>query len=107
MSASSMHWLKVSVRVFLLFAITVVSASMAFAQAQSDAADLRGYVRDQQGAVVTGATVTARNHATNSTHTATTNDEGFYQIVNLTPGDYDLTIAASTFKSTAPPRAPL
>ena len=107
MSASSMHWPKVSVRVFLLFALTVVSVSMAFAQAQSDAADLRGYVRDQQGAVVAGATVTARNAATNLAHTATTNDEGFYQILNLTPGDYDLTVSASSFKRASLPSVKL
>ncbi|MGH9944406.1 MAG: carboxypeptidase-like regulatory domain-containing protein, partial [Pyrinomonadaceae bacterium] len=39
-------------------------ASQAFAQSQSNAADLQGFVRDQQEAVVTNATVTATNKAT-------------------------------------------
>ena len=76
---------------------------MAFAQSQSDAADLRGYVRDQQGAVVANATVTARNPATNQSRTTTTNDEGFYQLVNLTPGDYDVTVEAPSFKKASLP----
>src|SRR6266550_3956963 len=107
MSASSMHCLKVSVRLIHLLAITVVGASVALAQAQSDAADLRGYVRDQQGAVITNATVTARNPATNLTRTATTNDQGFYQLVSLTPGDYDVTVEAQSFKKASLPAVKL
>jgi hypothetical protein len=76
-------------------------------QAQSDAADLRGFVRDQQGAVVANATVTARNPATNSTKTATTNEEGFYQILNLTPGDYDVSVEAANFKKASLPAVKL
>jgi hypothetical protein len=82
----------------LLFVVAIASASVALGQAQADAADLRGFVRDQTGAVVPNATVTARNPATNSIKTATTNDEGFYQILNLTPGDYDVTVEAPNFK---------
>jgi hypothetical protein len=67
------------------------------AQAQSNAADLRGFVRDPQGAVVTSALLTARNLATNVSRTATTNDEGFYQIVNLPPGEYEVSVEAANF----------
>jgi len=87
--------------------ITAVAAGAAFAQAQADAADLRGYVRDQQGAVITTATVTARNPATNKTYTATTNSDGFYQLLNLTPGDYDLTVEAGNFKKASLPAVKL
>ena len=69
-----------------------------FAQAQSNAADLRGFVRDPQGATVPGATVTARNPATNTERANTTNDEGLYQLIGLPPGDYTLTIEAPNFK---------
>lgn len=69
-----------------------------FAQAQSNAADLRGFVRDSQGAVVQGATVTARDPDNNTDRTSTTNDEGFYQLIGLPPGEYTLTIEAATFK---------
>jgi hypothetical protein len=107
MSASLIHWLRFSVRVTLLLAITVVGTTMAFAQSQSDAADLRGYVRDQQGALVANATVTARNPARNLSRTTTTNDEGFYQLVNLTPGEYDVTVEAASFKKASLPAVKL
>jgi hypothetical protein len=72
-------------------------------QSQSNAADLQGYVRDPQGAVVAGAAVTARNKATGLERSANTNGEGYYKIVNLPPGDYEVTVAASNFaKATAP-----
>jgi hypothetical protein len=101
------YWLKSSMRLIFLFTATAVCASIALGQAQSNAADLRGYVRDQQSAVISGATVTARNPATNTSHSATTNDEGFYQILNLTPGDYDLTVEAPSFKKASLPAVKL
>lgn len=95
------------IRITFLFIATIFCASMALSQAQSDAADLRGFVRDQQGAVVTSATVTVRNPANNSSKTAHTNEEGFYQIVNLTPGSYDVTVEATNFKKTSLPAVKL
>jgi len=68
-------------------------------QAQSSAADLQGVVHDPNGAVVTKATVTARNTATNVSREATTNDDGFYKIVNLTPGGYEITVSVSGYKT--------
>ena len=73
-------------------------AERAFGQAQSNAADLRGFVRDPQGSVVQNATVTARNTGTNLTRTTTTNDEGLYTITNLPPGDYEVAVEAANFK---------
>src|SRR4029453_12265107 len=72
--------------------------NVAYGQTQSAAADLQGSVKDSTGAVVPNATVTVRNPATNLTRTATSNDEGFYRIVNLTPGDYEITVEAPNFK---------
>ena len=63
MSASLAYCLKSSLRVIFVLAATVVCAGSAFSQAQSSAADLRGYVRDQQSAVISGATVTALRDA--------------------------------------------
>src|SRR5882762_256662 len=97
MSASPMHWLKFSVRVIFLFAITVMVAGAALAQSQSNAADLHGYVRDQQGAAIANAAVTARHCATNVTRAAVTNDDGAYQITSLPPGSYEVTAEAAGF----------
>src|SRR5947209_9140009 len=90
--------LSLFVRLTVLFIAVFISASAAFAQAQSDAADLQGYVRDPQGAVVQNAKVTARNPATNFSRTVNTNGEGYYQILNLPPGEYEVTVEATNYK---------
>lgn len=82
---------------------TVLAAGVAYGQAQANAADLKGYVRDPSGAVVVGATVTARNPATNFSRTVTTNDEGYYQLVSLPPGDYEVTVEAPNYKKAVVP----
>jgi hypothetical protein len=100
MLASPAHSLKTSVRISTLFLVVIsalLGASVAFGQAQSNAADLQGYVRDPSGAAVTGATVTVRNPATNFSRDVTTNDEGYYQITNLPPGSYEITVEAGGF----------
>ncbi|HEX8136437.1 MAG TPA: TonB-dependent receptor [Pyrinomonadaceae bacterium] len=95
------------VRLLSLCAAVLCCASAALAQAQSNAADLRGFIRDPAGAAVTGASVTARNPATNITRDATTNGEGFYQIVNLPPGSYEITVEAANFKRAVVPSVQL
>src|SRR6266446_6086335 len=107
MFASPTQWLNASIRLTALLIFTVVcglsGSSVAFGQAQSNASDLQGMVRDQSGAVVNGATVTARNPATNISKTTTTNNDGAYLIVNLTPGDYEVTVEAPNFKKVVLP----
>src|SRR6266540_1073030 len=107
MFASPTQWLHSSIRFVALLIVTVVcgfpGSSVAFGQAQSNASDLQGVVRDQSGALVGGATVTARNPATNTSKEATTNQDGTYLIVNLTPGDYEVTIEAPNFKKAVLP----
>jgi hypothetical protein len=84
----------------LLVCLTVLSCvSAAMSQAQSNAADLQGVVRDPNGAVVTNATVSARNAGTNVSREATTNNDGFYKIVNLPPGEYEVTVKAPNYKT--------
>jgi hypothetical protein len=90
--------LAVLTRLIVLCVATFLCASAAFAQAQSNAADLQGFVRDPNGAVVIGATVTARNPATNFSRNTTTNDDGYYQLVSLPPGEYEVTVEAPTYK---------
>jgi hypothetical protein len=101
MSASPAHSLKITLRFTTFLIVTIIfallGASAAFGQSQSNAADVQGYVRDPSGAAVTGATVTVRNAATNFSRDVTTNDEGYYQITNLPPGNYEVTVEASGF----------
>src|SRR5690349_11268676 len=81
-----------------LLAVLLLSAGAAFGQAQANAADLQGTVTDTAHAVVPNANVTARNPATNISRSATTNDNGYYRIVALPPGDYEVTVEAPNFK---------
>ncbi|MEK6283118.1 MAG: TonB-dependent receptor [Acidobacteriota bacterium] len=111
MFAFPTQWLKHSLRLTaFLVVITVcglLGSGVAYGQSQSNAADLQGFVKDTQGAVVINATVTARHPATNTTKNATTNEEGYYQITNLTPGDYEVTVEASNFKKSVLPAVTL
>src|SRR5690348_16138590 len=85
-------------QIISILTVSIFCVGMALGQSQSNAADIQGSVKDSTGAVVPNATVTVRNPGTNVSRTATTNDEGFYKIVNLTPGDYDITVEAANFK---------
>ena len=98
MFVSLKSWLSGSFQLISLLAILLTATSAALGQAQSNAADLQGTVRDAAGAVVPNASVTARNPATNVSRNTTTNDDGFYRIINVTPGDYEITVEAPNFK---------
>src|SRR2546423_15220179 len=71
------RWCRSSVRVLLAGITVFVCASAAMSQAQSNAADLQGTVRDQNGAAVVNATVTARHLGTNLSREVATNEDGF------------------------------
>ena len=97
--------LNLSIRLSAILIATLVcgalASGVAYAQSQANAADLQGFVRDTSGAVVVGAKVTARNTATNFTRDVVTNDEGFYQITSLPPGNYEVLVeAAGIFEGT-------
>ncbi|MEP7339198.1 MAG: carboxypeptidase-like regulatory domain-containing protein [Acidobacteriota bacterium] len=75
-----------------------LAASLAWtAAAQSTAGAISGTVSDPQGAVITGASVTARNVGTNESRTATTDSEGRYRFPNLSIGNYEVTVQANGF----------
>jgi hypothetical protein len=107
MRAFSLRFTTVVNRLLLLAMVTLVFAGAAFAQAQASSADLNGTVTDQSGAVVPGATVTARDTATGITRTVTTDDSGEYKFIGLPPSDYEVTAEARTFKKTVIPSVKL
>jgi Carboxypeptidase regulatory-like domain len=100
---SSPYWRRASTRILLIGFTIIACVTVAMSQAQSNAADLQGTVRDPNGAAVPNATVTARNSATNVSREATTNEDGFYKIVNLPPGDYAVTVTAANYKTAVLP----
>src|SRR5262245_1369792 len=72
--------------------------SPVFAQGATDGS-IAGVVTDQQGAVVSGAKITAKNTATAQTFNTTTEDNGTFRINNVPVGKYTVTIAAANFKT--------
>ncbi|MCS6952723.1 MAG: carboxypeptidase-like regulatory domain-containing protein [Bryobacterales bacterium] len=66
--------------------------------AQSDLAQISGFVRDPSAAVVPNATVTITNEATNAERKTQTNESGYYVVPNLPPGYYTVTVEAAGFK---------
>ncbi|HVF30293.1 MAG TPA: carboxypeptidase-like regulatory domain-containing protein, partial [Pyrinomonadaceae bacterium] len=101
MNAVSSRVPKFIGRVFVLALLALASVSSTFSQAQASAADLTGTVVDPNGAVVAGATVTARNLGTNIERTTTSSDDGTYKLIGLPPGEYEVTAEAATFKKVA------
>jgi hypothetical protein len=100
MRAFTIRFSKLGVSCLVLALITLMSAASIFAQAQATAADLTGTVVDPNGAVVPGATVTAKNLSTGITRSVTANDQGEYQLIGLSPGEYEVSAEAASFKKT-------
>jgi hypothetical protein len=79
----------------LVFALSC--ASSGWGQSQITAGTVQGDVRDEKGGSVAGATVEAKNLATNFVQTDTTDTDGHYAFLSLAPGRYTLTIAKTGF----------
>jgi hypothetical protein len=76
--------------------ILLLGTITAFAQATATA-ELRGRVIDPNGAIVSGATVTATDNAKGTTRTVTSDSEGNYVFLSLLPSNYTVKIEASGF----------
>ncbi len=59
---------------------------------------ISGFVKDPAGAAIPSVAVTARMTEQQSTGTARTNAEGFYDILALPPGDYEIVFEAAGFR---------
>jgi hypothetical protein len=67
------------------------------ALAQSGDGSLRGYVKDEQGGVLPGVTVTAASPALLTPVVAVTDSDGYYRLLNLPPGTYTITAEIAGF----------
>src|SRR5580704_8917610 len=68
------------------------------AAAQSSAGNIAGYVKDISGAAIPGVTVTARMVEQQTVRTVQTNAEGFYDLLALPPGRYEMTFEDKGFQ---------
>jgi hypothetical protein len=102
--ARGMHFVSKSVSLIrsvgrkpaLLFAAMMLLGVPAL-QAQFGGS-LNGTVTDTTGAVISGATVTLTNPATQVTKTTTSDASGFYSFTELAGGTYTVTVTANGFK---------
>jgi hypothetical protein len=75
----------------------LLMSGVATAQLEMERATITGTVTDKSGAVVSGATITATQEATNLSYTRKTNQAGEYTIGNLNPGSYSITARTSGY----------
>ncbi len=97
---SNKHWRFFSsfyalIVVFLLLG----TANLTFAQSGgSTTGSVDGNISDSQGAVISGAKVTVRDLQTNSSRSVTTGEKGAFQLVQLSPGRYEVKVEADGFQ---------
>jgi hypothetical protein len=85
-------------RAIRIFSLAVSLSFMgSVAQAQFDVGSLVGTIRDQSGAAVAGASITATNTATNIESSATSNGSGDYEIPSLHVGVYSISAKATNY----------
>ena len=81
-----------------LLLLSVCLFFSAYLHAQTANGTIRGTVTDPSGALLPGASVTARNLATGLSVSATTTGAGIYSLSNLPPGRYSITVEAAQLK---------
>ena len=88
-------------------ALALCLACPSLLPAQTTYGSLTGSVRDPQGLSVAGASVIARNLATNATLTVASSDVGAFELPVLPRGEYEVTVEVETgaIHGTFPPRA--
>lgn len=79
-----------------LLAVALLLAASS-AGAQTGDGSLRGYVRDAQGAVLPGVTVTARSETLLQPIVGVSDNTGYYRLLNLPPGTFDITAELAGF----------
>ena len=80
---------------FTSIILTIILPSMA----QVPTGALRGTVTDPSKAVISGATVTVKNKGTGAERIATSKTDGDFLINNLLPGEYEVKVTMSGFKT--------
>lgn len=96
-----MHTRKINLnfkKSLFLTMLATLSLFSATAFAQQTTGNVRGLIKDPNGAVVSGAKVTLLDPKTNTSSNTTSTGSGEYEFKNLPVGDYQLTVEATGFK---------
>ena len=86
---------RFSLRTTILVCLLTLSLR-ARAQTAVDGA-IGGTVTDSTGAVVSGARITVHNVATNAEQSAVADSSGYFRIIHLSPGRYNVNVTARAF----------
>jgi|GEM_PF-2467145 len=81
----------------LAAAVLLLATLSAATVAQSDNGNIKGYVIDQSGAALPGVAITITGPTLMGKRTATTDEQGYYRILDLPPGQYELTAELANF----------
>lgn len=81
-----------------LFAVALLVLLPASLKAQSTNGTLTGTVADASGAVIPGADVLLKNVSSGDERKTVTNNDGFFSINAVPPGDYTVSLAAKGFE---------
>src|SRR5215467_13046370 len=81
----------------LVAALFVLFLSALAAAQTAATADLHGTIKDPNGAVIQGATVTVRDESRNVERSAQSNGTGYFTLLSLPPGNYTMTVTAKGF----------
>ena len=88
-------------KLLFLSVLSTIAPPPLLAQYSATTASVTGTVRDQLGAVIPGAILTAIETSTEVHRTTTTDDVGRFSLAALPPGSYTITAAQSGFKTEA------
>jgi hypothetical protein len=96
-----MNSLKKQMNLGLFLAMIVVFISTGPLTAQVNLGSIQGNVVDTQNAAIPNASVTLKNENTGVTQTSTSNPSGHYGFLNISPGNYTLTVESQGFTTSA------
>ena len=82
---------------WIVMAFCLGLCTTAFAQQNATTGTIGGHVVDANGAAIVGATITVTGPQV--TRTATTDDEGAFEVRDLIPGFYDVKVEQTGFKT--------
>ena len=88
-------------------AVAGMMASASPVKAQVLYGSIVGNVKDAQGAVVPGATVTITNKQTGLTRDSVTDDQGSYTLTNVLPGPYNVKVSLTGFREAVRANVPV
>jgi len=80
-----------------IFVVLAIGLSLPAVGQTSANGTIRGYVKDPTGAVLPGTTITASSPAAPARATTVADDEGYYRLLELPPGEYELIAERPSF----------